>query len=176
MSYSLFRRPSLESAPWRFSTEIALIIPAFALPGSDVDAKCCRNVAPLRRSPVICTKAFKYLSQTLTKGLPGFVSSGVHAYAAQNVTAADDLPPISAPLTLYDRSSLHNKGNGVTAMAEVTAKAVKKADKLRKPSKSSSESIALHLCYREIGISAVAAAARYQGSAKNAAYAPVASE
>jgi len=27
-------------------------------------------------------------------------------------------------------------------------------------------------CYRQIGISAVAAAARYQGSAKNQAYAP----
>jgi hypothetical protein len=35
------------------------------------------------------------------------------------------------------------------------------------------EQIALHQSYREIGISAVAAAARYQGMAKNPAYAPV---
>jgi hypothetical protein len=39
--------------------------------------------------------------------------------------------------------------------------------------KASAEPLALHLCYRKIGISAVAAAARYQGSAKNQAYAPV---
>jgi hypothetical protein len=31
---------------------------------------------------------------------------------------------------------------------------------------------ALHLCYGQIGISAVAAAVRYQGGAKNPAYAP----
>jgi hypothetical protein len=37
----------------------------------------------------------------------------------------------------------------------------------RKPRKSADEQIALHLCYRQIGISAVAAAARYQGGAKN---------
>jgi hypothetical protein len=36
----------------------------------------------------------------------------------------------------------------------------------------SAEIVALHLRYRKIGISAVAAAARYQGSAKNHAYAP----
>ena len=38
--------------------------------------------------------------------------------------------------------------------------------------KSSAEIVPLHLRYRKIGISAVAAAARYQGSAKNHAYAP----
>jgi hypothetical protein len=45
---------------------------------------------------------------------------------------------------------------------------------LTKTGKSSAEPFALHLRYRKIGISAVAAAARYQGSAKNQAYAPVA--
>jgi hypothetical protein len=35
-----------------------------------------------------------------------------------------------------------------------------------------SESTALDRCYGQIGILAVAAAARYQGSAKNPAYAP----
>jgi hypothetical protein len=39
--------------------------------------------------------------------------------------------------------------------------------------KAASENTALDYCYRQIGISAVAAAARYQGSAKNPAYAPV---
>jgi len=42
------------------------------------------------------------------------------------------------------------------------------------PAKNSGQSTALHLCYGQIGISAVAAAARYQGGAKNPAYAPAA--
>jgi len=37
---------------------------------------------------------------------------------------------------------------------------------------NTAESTALDRCYRQIGISAVAAAARYQGVAKNPAYAP----
>jgi hypothetical protein len=48
-----------------------------------------------------------------------------------------------------------------------------KIENAAKAGKSSDEAVALHLCYRQIGISAVAAAARYQGSAKNQAYAPV---
>jgi hypothetical protein len=48
-----------------------------------------------------------------------------------------------------------------------------KVEKAEQTGKSSEEAVALHLCYRQIGISAVAAAARYQGSAKNQAYAPV---
>jgi hypothetical protein len=48
-----------------------------------------------------------------------------------------------------------------------------KIENVAKTGKSSDEAVALHLCYRQIGISAVAAAARYQGSAKNQAYAPV---
>ena len=51
---------------------------------------------------------------------------------------------------------------------------IETAKDLAKTGKSSAEPVALHLCYRKIGISAVAAAARYQGSAKNQAYAPVA--
>jgi hypothetical protein len=35
---------------------------------------------------------------------------------------------------------------------------------------------ALDACYRQIGISAVAAAAKYQGNAKNPAYAPAPSD
>jgi hypothetical protein len=51
---------------------------------------------------------------------------------------------------------------------------IETAKDLARTGKSSAESVALHLWYRKIGISAVAAAARYQGSAKNQAYAPVA--
>jgi len=59
-------------------------------------------------------------------------------------------------------------------MQEVTAKSANKISNQRKPRKSSDEQIALHLCYRQIGISAVAAAARYQSGAKNPAQAPAA--
>lgn len=58
-------------------------------------------------------------------------------------------------------------------MNDVTAESAKKTSDQRKPRKSSDDSIALHLCYRQIGISAVAAAARYQSGAKNPAYPPV---
>ena len=58
-------------------------------------------------------------------------------------------------------------------MQDTNADMAKKTDQerqLRRPS----EDVALHLRYGEIGISAVAAAARYQGGAKNPAYARVA--
>jgi hypothetical protein len=45
----------------------------------------------------------------------------------------------------------------------------------RKIHKCSKENDALEHCYKQIGIPAVAAAVRYQGDAKNPAYAPVAS-
>jgi hypothetical protein len=56
------------------------------------------------------------------------------------------------------------------AFANATNNAAKTPSDKREPSP---EPVALHLCYGEIGISAVAAAVRYQGSAKNQAYAPV---
>jgi hypothetical protein len=46
----------------------------------------------------------------------------------------------------------------------------------RKLRKSVDENTALHRRYGQIGISAVAAAVRYQGSRKNAAYAPAPSK
>jgi hypothetical protein len=57
-------------------------------------------------------------------------------------------------------------------MQDVTAKPAKKPANQRKARNSADEQIALHLRYRQIGISAVAAAARYQGGAKNPSYAP----
>jgi hypothetical protein len=61
-------------------------------------------------------------------------------------------------------------------MTDVTAKSAQKTTNQRKPRKSSDEHFALQLCYRQIRISAVAAAARYQSGAKNPAYAPPAIE
>jgi hypothetical protein len=52
---------------------------------------------------------------------------------------------------------------------DVTAKAANSNQHKRE---ASSENVALHLRYQQIGISAVAAAVRYQGSGKNAAYLP----
>ncbi len=61
-------------------------------------------------------------------------------------------------------------------MQDVAANTAEKTDNRHKSDKSSNEHIALHLCYGQIGISAVAAAVRYQGGAKNLAYAPVATK
>jgi len=59
-------------------------------------------------------------------------------------------------------------------MKKVTVKlANKTSEKQRKARKSSDDTTALHHRYGKIGISAVAAAVRYQGEAKNSAYAPV---
>lgn len=46
----------------------------------------------------------------------------------------------------------------------------------QKSQKVPAETTALVHCYGQIGISAVVAAVRYQGAAKNPAYAPVASK
>ena len=59
-------------------------------------------------------------------------------------------------------------------MNDVTADAAKKTASQRAARKTCGENLALQLCYGQIGISAVAAAVRYQGGAKNLAYAPVA--
>jgi hypothetical protein len=60
-------------------------------------------------------------------------------------------------------------------MKDVSADMAKKTKQnKRKVRKSLDENSALHRRYGQIGISAVAAAVRYQGSGKNSAYAPVA--
>jgi len=56
-------------------------------------------------------------------------------------------------------------------MTSATAKKVEKTGQKSEPRETPGES--LDHRYRQIGISAVAAAARYQGAAKNPAYAPV---
>jgi hypothetical protein len=58
-------------------------------------------------------------------------------------------------------------------MKDVTAEIAKKtAQPTEEAVKLSGGPIELHRRYGQIGISAVAAAARYQGAAKNPAYAP----
>ncbi len=60
-------------------------------------------------------------------------------------------------------------------MNDITADVAQNtASRQRAARKTSDENLALQLCYGQIGISAVAAAVRYQGDAKNPAYAPVA--
>src|SRR5271155_6213516 len=85
-------------------------------------------------------------------------------------TICRPFPPHSAPTTA---PSITTRERG-SIMQDVTAKSAKTTSIQRKPRKSADEQIALHLCYRQIGISAVAAAARYQSGAKNPAQAPVA--
>jgi hypothetical protein len=62
---------------------------------------------------------------------------------------------------------------GFWNMQDVSADIVEKnGPEERAGRKSSNGSIALQHCYGQIGISAVAAAVRYQGGSKNPAYAP----
>lgn len=68
-----------------------------------------------------------------------------------------------------------SKGNGVfmtNAMAETAKKSGQKSKTLALANEIPAQAAALDRCYGQIGISAVAAAARYQGAAKNPAYAP----
>ncbi len=58
-------------------------------------------------------------------------------------------------------------------MQDVAADEAKKSGQKPREAALSQENTALDHCYRQIGISAVAAAVRYQGVAKNPAYAPV---
>lgn len=61
-------------------------------------------------------------------------------------------------------------------MTDVTAEMANKTAQAGQPPKFSdqtaAQNVSLDGCYRQIGISAVAAAVRYQGVAKNPAYAP----
>lgn len=58
------------------------------------------------------------------------------------------------------------------ASAEMAKKAGQKTQEQQTVSENGEQNTALHSRYRQIGISAVAAAVRYQGAAKNPAYAP----
>jgi hypothetical protein len=58
-------------------------------------------------------------------------------------------------------------------MPDVDTKSLAKTSHQRKPRKCSDAEIALDLSYGQIGISAVAAAARYQSGARNPGHPPV---
>ena len=80
------------------------------------------------------------------------------------------LPP---HLPAYPFKIIEIHGNGVRNMRDVTVEIAEKSSREERPArKSSRENIALQRRYGKIGISAVAAAARYQGDGKNPAYAP----
>jgi hypothetical protein len=78
------------------------------------------------------------------------------------------LPPISARFAVWSGITSRKKWERGSIMKEVSG------SRANQPAKRADQHIALHLCYGQIGISAVAAAARYQGGTKNPAYAPVA--
>lgn len=61
-------------------------------------------------------------------------------------------------------------------MQDVSAKITDENRQAERAPRKSSNGIALQRCYGQIGISAVAAAVRYQGDSKNPAYAPTAAE
>jgi hypothetical protein len=84
----------------------------------------------------------------------------------------DDPPPISALLARYQTDHHFANGDRAKSMKDATATTVEKIG-LRRKVRPSSNELALHRCYGAIGISAVVAAVRYQGTAKNPAYAPV---
>ncbi len=79
----------------------------------------------------------------------------------------DELPLFSA-LVAAQSGNISREWERGSTMKDASANTASQ------PAKFSDQPIALHLCYGQIGISAVAAAARYQGGAKNPAYAPVA--
>jgi hypothetical protein len=58
-------------------------------------------------------------------------------------------------------------------MPDVAARSASKTSNQRKPRKCADAQTALDLRYGQIGISAVAAAARYQGGARNPGHPPV---
>jgi hypothetical protein len=86
---------------------------------------------------------------------------------------AHDLSPTSAALDAYDRAVAQDKGNGVRNMSDVAARSASKTSNQRKPRKCADAQTALDLRYGQIGISAVAAAARYQSGARNPGHPPV---
>jgi hypothetical protein len=159
------------------STEIVLINPAVCTPRQlrrrQVWQEC--RTFPLVTYGFFHAGPSEYVLHALTRSLPGFVSGDERGEWTGNVTPGDELSPISAVLAAYDRTVAYDKGTG-SLMTDVTAKSGQKTNNQRKPRKSCDEHIALQLCYRQIGISAVAAAARYQSGAKNPAYAPPAIE
>ena len=96
--------------------------------------------------------------------------------AAANVTTAHDLSPISAALTAYALTIANGTRERGFRMQDVTAEMAKKTKQKNRNDMVHRDAVPLAGCYGQIGISAVVAAARYQGSAKNPAYAPTSNQ
>jgi hypothetical protein len=113
------------------------------------------------------------MSHSLTRALPGFASANeLEEMTANGHADGRFVAHFRRTQSLAPRRRLNDEGTRGTRMQDVTVKSAKKTANQRKPRKSADEQIALHLRYRQIGISAVAAAARYQGGAKNTSYSP----
>jgi hypothetical protein len=118
-----------------------------------------------------------YEERKLSKGLPPSCVVLCRGRDAGQCHIRGQIAGYCAPIA-------HETGNGVemkdasAATAKNTAKNTTKNTTQNKHMlrKSVDENTALHRRYGQIGISAVAAAVRYQGSRKNAAYAPAASK
>lgn len=116
----------------------------------------------------------QYAPHTLSDSLPRLLSVG-HAAAPPNVTTAHDLLPISAALIAYNLIIAYQNGRDELPMSEKSADVARKINQSGEIDRKFTGT-ALDSCYGQIGISAVAAAARYQGGAKNPAYAPASSQ
>ncbi|MGC1349349.1 MAG: hypothetical protein WA858_06175 [Xanthobacteraceae bacterium] len=111
------------------------------------------------------------MSHSLTRALPGFASANeLEEITANGHADGRFVAHFRRTQSLAPRRRLNDEGTRGTRMQDVTVKSAKKTANQRKPRKSADEQIALR--YRQIGISAVAAAARYQGDAKNTSCAP----
>ncbi len=86
------------------------------------------------------------------------------------------MPPISAALLAYNFIIADSRREWGSVMTNAKAETANKTAQTDRAPEISDETIAqngsLDGRYRQIGISAVAAAVRYQGAAKNPAYAP----
>jgi hypothetical protein len=86
------------------------------------------------------------------------------------------LSPISAALLAHGFIIADTPRGMGFRMTTLSAEMANKAARIDRAQKTSGENAVqnstLDSCYRQIGISAVAAAARYQGVAKNPVYAP----
>lgn len=113
-----------------------------------------------------------YGPDKLSEGLPLHVHLAADASASGNVTATRVLPPISAAVFAYNFTIADNTREWGSVMTNATAEMANKTEQADKTPKFSDQPTSLDGRYRQIGISAVAAAVRYQGTAKNPAYAP----
>jgi hypothetical protein len=111
----------------------------------------------------------QYVSDSLTSGLPGVLSATREAGCGGACRAGGRVAANFGRLNRLERHYHEREWERGSTMKDVSANTA------HQPAKLSNQQVALHLCYGQIGISAVAAAARYQGGAKNPAYAPVAS-